>query len=117
MPVGEHLRVGVSTHADVALVQLDGELDLASAPVLESRLEEPEVAGAATVVLDLREVQFIDSTGLRTIFAARSSCRQRGQELAVTRGSEQVQRLLSITRMGEQLRLIDTPEEILPTHG
>jgi anti-sigma B factor antagonist len=111
------LRVWVSAHADAVLVQLDGELDLASAPVLEGRLEGPEVAGAATVVLDLREVQFIDSTGLRTIFAAHSRCRQRGQELAVTRGSEQVQRLLSITRVGEHLRLIDTPEEILPAAG
>ena len=39
---------------------------------------------------------------------------ERGQEFAVTRGSEQVQRLLAITRIGEHLRIIDAPEELAP---
>jgi anti-anti-sigma factor len=112
--VGEHLRVGVRNHADAVVVALEGELDLASAPLLESEIESAEVAAAAGVVLDLRELQFVDSTGLRTIFSAHSRSHERGQEFAITRGSEQVQRLLAITRMGEHLRIIDTPEEMFP---
>ena len=98
----------------VVVVSLDGELDLASAPLLESEIERDEVAEAERVVLDLRELQFIDSTGLRTIFSVHSRAHTRGQEFAITRGSEQVQRLLSITRMSEHLRIIDSPEEMLP---
>ena len=66
---------------------------------------------AAKVVIDLRGLRFIDSTGLRTIFGAHARARERGQEFAVTRGSEQVQRLLAITRLGEHLPVIDPPEE------
>jgi len=114
MSVGEHLRVGVRNHADTAVVHLDGELDLASAPVFESELQRAEVAGAARVVLDLRDLQFVDSAGLRVIVTAHTHARERGQEFAVTRGPEQVQRLLAITRIGEHLRIIDAPEELAP---
>jgi anti-anti-sigma factor len=114
---GEQLRVDVLNRADAALVQVDGELDLASSPLLETSIDSAEVAAAETVVLDLRGVKFIDSTGLRAIFGAHSRATERGQQFAVTRGSEQVQRLLSITRMGEHLRIVDSPEEVLGHSG
>jgi anti-sigma B factor antagonist len=110
---GEQLRVGVDSHSDRVVVRLDGELDLASAPLLESKLDGDLVRDAATVVIDLRGLEFIDSTGLRVIFSAHEEARERGQELAVTRGPEQVERLLSITRVGEHLPVIDSPEELL----
>ena len=76
MASGEQLRVDVRNQAGAVLVQVDGELDLASAPLLESHIDSAEVAAAETVVLDLRGVQFIDSTGLRAIFGAHSRARE-----------------------------------------
>jgi anti-sigma B factor antagonist len=112
--VGEHLHVGVQKHDHaIVVVSLDGELDLASVPLLESEIARAEVRDAAKLVIDLRGLQFIDSTGLRAIFEAHAGARERGQEFAVTRGSEQVQRLLSITRLGEHLPVIDSPEQML----
>jgi anti-anti-sigma factor len=64
-------------------------------------------------VLDLEDLQFVDSTGLRIILAAHERAQERGDEFAVTRGSRQVQRLLSITRAGEHLRIIESPDELL----
>ena len=52
------------------MLSLHGELDMASAPLLQSKLESAEIEAAAIVVLDLQELQFIDSTGLRIILAA-----------------------------------------------
>ena len=92
---------------------LTGELDLASAPILESEIERSDLAAAAIVVLDLRELKFIDSTGLRVLLAAHERSAERGQEFAVTPGSEQVQRLLSITRVSEHLRIMTSPDELL----
>ena len=114
MSVGGHLNVGVRNQADAVVLHLDGELDLASAPQFEGELERADVTAAATLVLDLRDLQFIDSAGLRMIVSAHENARERGQEFAVTRGSEQVQRLLAITRIGEHLRIIDAPEELAP---
>jgi anti-sigma B factor antagonist len=114
MSVGEHLRVAVRHRADTAVVHLDGELDLASGPLFESELRRAEVAGAGALVLDLRDLQFIDSAGLRLIVSAHAQARERGQEFAVTRGPEQVQRLLELTRLDEHLRIIDAAEDIAP---
>ncbi len=95
------------------MVRLHGELDLASAPLLESEIESAELGDTALVVLDLEDLEFIDSTGLRIILAAHTRSQERGQEFAVTRGSQQVQRLLSITRVTDHLRIIASPDELL----
>jgi anti-sigma B factor antagonist len=108
----EHLRIEVRREPDRAVVCLHGELDLASAPLLQSEIEN--IAGDdGALVLDLEDLQFIDSTGLRIILATHERSRERGQEFAVTRGPQQVQRLLSITRVGEHLHIVDSPDELL----
>lgn len=108
----EHLRIEVRQEPDRAVVCLHGELDLASAPLLQSEIENIADDDGA-LVLDLEDLQFIDSTGLRIILATHERSRERGQEFAVTRGSQQVQRLLSITRVGEHLRIVESPDELL----
>ena len=109
----DQLTIDVRRDTDRVVVVLDGELDMATAPRLQSAIDEAALAPTASVVLDLRELQFIDSTGLRVILAALQASRERGQEFAVTRGSAQVERLLSITGVAEHLRAIDSPEQAL----
>ena len=94
------------------MLSLRGELDLASAPLLQREVEGSAVAEAAIVVLDLQELEFIDSTGLRVLLSAYERSREHGQEFAITPGSQQVQRLLSITRVDEHLRVIASPDEL-----
>ena len=104
------LQIEVAREADRVVLSLDGELDMASAPLLQSALEDAHLAAPEMVVLDLRRLQFVDSTGLRIILAARNRCRERGQELAVTRGSEQVERLLSVTGLSDHLQTVAAPD-------
>jgi anti-anti-sigma factor len=113
MAVQQHLQIAVRHEGDLCVLHLDGELDLASAPLFQEELDSQGVRACTRLVLDMRDLRFIDSTGLRIIFSAHAHALERGQEFAVTRGSEQVQRLLTITRMGEHLRVIDAPEDLL----
>jgi anti-anti-sigma factor len=112
MGAQDQLRIDVRHEADRVIVSLDGELDMANASLLQSTIEEAELEGTA-VVLDLQQLQFIDSTGLRIILATRERCRELGREFAVTRSSDQVQRLLSVTGVAEHLRTVATPGELL----
>ena len=96
----------------MAVLQLQGELDLASAPLLEAEVDRAEVTSAQNLLLDLRELQFIDSTGLRTLFSAYQRASARGQGFAVTDGSPQVQRLLAITRMSEHMKIVASAHEL-----
>jgi anti-sigma B factor antagonist len=111
--VQDQLLIDIRHEKDRAVLSLRGELDLASAPLLQGEIEGSEVAAAAIVVLDLQELEFIDSTGLRVLLGARERTHERGQEFAITPGSKQVQRLLSITRVDEHLRIIASPDELL----
>jgi anti-sigma B factor antagonist len=109
----EQLRIDVRHEPDRVVVALHGELDLASAPLLQGEIESAEVGEATLVVLDVEDLEFIDSTGLRVILAAHTRAQERGRGFALTRGSQQVQRLLSITGVGEHLRIIESADELL----
>jgi anti-sigma B factor antagonist len=109
----EHLRVDAQRERDRVVLRLTGELDLASSPILERALEAAEVTTSPLLVLDLDGLKFVDSTGLRVILLAHESSRGREQEFAITPGSPQVQRLLSITSVTDHLRVIASPDDLL----
>jgi anti-sigma B factor antagonist len=102
----DQLKIDVRHTADRLIVSLAGELDMANAPLLQQAIEEANVDAEAMVVFDLQKLQFMDSTGLRIILALRERCQEHGAQFAVTRSSDQVQRLLSVTGAAEHLRTI-----------
>lgn len=106
-------RVEVRTDGRAAIIVVSGELDLASSPALESELEQVERSDSELLVLDLRELEFMDSTGLSVIVRAHRRLSDDGRSLCLVRGPQQVQRLLDLTGVAERLTLANTPEEIL----
>jgi anti-anti-sigma factor len=74
-----------------------GEVDMVAAPKVEEAVRRLCVEGTTRIVLDLREITFIDSTGLRAMLAADELCRQHRCELSLIPGSEQVQGLFEMT--------------------
>jgi anti-sigma B factor antagonist len=113
MTAAGNLLIDASSEGERAVLRLDGELDLASVPTLERALQDAALVPAAEIVLDLRGLEFIDSTGLRAILLHDNRAAERGQRFALVRGPEQVQRLMHMTGVDEHLRIIDSPEEIL----
>jgi anti-sigma B factor antagonist len=111
--VGEQLTIEVRQAPDRIVLALHGELDLVSAPRLQSAIESDTIDAAEIVVLDLDDVHFIDSTGLRVLLAAHERTAESGQRLAVTPGSPQVQRLLSIAGVNGHLQTIASVDAAL----
>ena len=109
MGASAQLQIEMRREVDRVVFHLDGELDMANAPLLQETLERGDADAAGLVVLNLEELRFIDSTGLRVILWARERYLARGQEFAVTRGSQQVQRLLAVSGAGEHLRSTSEP--------
>jgi len=96
---------------DAVWVHLQGELDLATVPQLTQTLRRPELQ-ARLVVLDLRELTFIDSSGVHAIVEADSRARRDGRRLVVLRGSANVDRLFTLTGSSDRLEFGDLdPEE------
>lgn len=111
-PVQSNFEVEVRDDNQAVVIGVRGELDLASSPALERELESGNASSATLVIVDLRELEFMDSTGLSVLVRAHQRATEKGQQFAVVRGSQQVQRLLSLTGVAERLTLVDSPEEV-----
>ena len=74
-----------------------GELDLVSVDVLNAAVERARADGVPSITLDLRELSFIDSTGLAAIVLASRLCDTNGLELSLIPGSPATQRLFEMT--------------------
>ena len=96
------------TSAGEALISLTGELDLSgTAPLDEEIARLAEEEAVRRVVLDLRELEFMDSSGLRMVALAERRLGAAGRELVLVRGPDAVQRVFAITRMDEHLTFMD----------
>jgi anti-anti-sigma factor len=83
-----------------------GELDLAGIERFERLLTG---AGAATFVLDMRGLTFIDSSGLRALIMADERVRAEGGRIVVVRGPDRVNEVLEVTGVANRLELVDEP--------
>lgn len=106
-------RVETHTTGRAATVTVSGELDLVSSPTLEAALERVGATDIDLVLLDLRGLEFMDSTGLHLLIKAQQRLQELGRQFAVIRGGVQVERLLSLTGVAELLKIVDSPEELL----
>jgi anti-sigma B factor antagonist len=95
------------------VISVSGELDLASSAALEEELARATESDAEQIVLDLRELEFMDSTGLSTLVKAHQRAEGAGKRFGLVRGPQQVQRLLSLTGVEERLRFADSPAELI----
>jgi len=93
-------------------VVLSGELDIASAPQFEEGLEKIEPGVTGVLVLDLRKVEFIDSTGLRAVMAADERARSAGRRFVIIRGTPAVERVFSVTQLDQRLEIVDDPAAV-----
>lgn len=107
-----NFRVDVTTENGAPVLSVRGELDLASSPALEEQVERAVAEAQSTVIIDLRELEFMDSTGLSVLIRAHQRAQEAGHRLAIVNGSRQVRRLLSLTGVAERLTVVDDPEEL-----
>ena len=110
----EALAVHRSDVDGVRLLEVFGELDLATAPRLCALLDEARAERVRRVVIDLTGVDFCDSTGLRALMGASTELRHAGGRLAVAvLPNGGVARLFDVTGIREGLPTHDTQGEAL----
>jgi anti-anti-sigma factor len=98
--------INIETHhvSNGVVYIVTGEVDLATSPEIDNQLDFEEAG--TIVVLDLADVSFIDSTGLRVIVTAHDDAEASGKELRVVAGAK-VRRLLEITGLQARLAVYD----------
>jgi len=103
-----HVEIRESSHAWSVVVR--GEIDMQTAAQLEEVLDRVIEDGARLVALDLKQVDFVDSSGLRVILAVSAKLRAVEGSLFLEGASPTVLQVLEVTGLIEHLRRAD-PEE------
>jgi anti-anti-sigma factor len=102
---------------EAAVVSARGDIDLSTLPQAVTALAEAR-ATAGSLVLDLREVGFMDTSGLRLVIEEQQRAASGGYRFAVVRGPSRVQRLFEIAGLaGEEALFVDAPDQLAAGGG
>jgi anti-sigma B factor antagonist len=95
----------------IPVLSVKGEVDVYSAPTLSENLNQLLDEGSTTVVVDLTEVAFLDSTGLGALIAARSAADKAGGGLSVVCTQDRVLKLFTITGLDGVFAIFPSVDE------
>ncbi|MEA2496807.1 MAG: anti-sigma factor antagonist [Thermoleophilaceae bacterium] len=95
-----------------AWATLSGELDLAATPMLEEGLRTAEADDdARLIVVDLRDITFMDCGGMAIVLESAERQRRAGRRLVLVRGSREVDFVLDIAGASERVEIFDLAPE------
>jgi anti-sigma B factor antagonist len=105
--------VDVHREGGAVVVAPSGELDLVTVERVRLALREARETPVVAVVLDLREVSFIDSAGLQLVLEEHRRAERDGVEFRIRRGPNNVQRLFVMTGLSRHLRWADEQAPVI----
>jgi anti-sigma B factor antagonist len=108
---GRILLAELSDRGDEIVYALTGEIDLSVADELGARISELLRRGSATVVLDLAQLTFIDSSGCRLLVMASREAAEAKRRLVVRNLGGSPRRVLEMTGITDALEVEDDPSE------
>jgi anti-sigma B factor antagonist len=110
-PLPEPFRCEVVPgHGHVRVIPV-GELDLATGSILERTLRDLVGSGFDRLVVDLRRLAFMDSSGLRLLLRWDETAKQDGTELSLIAGPPEIQRVFETTRLLDRLTFVEPPPD------
>lgn len=107
----DEFGIEVSDRDGCVVVAVRGEVDLATAPALKSRLLDLVTAGVTEIVVDLSNTEFLDSTGLGAVVAAYKRVRAHDGHLKLVATSSRVKRVFEITNLDRVVPIVGSVEE------
>ncbi|HUP72409.1 MAG TPA: STAS domain-containing protein [Acidimicrobiales bacterium] len=102
----------VRRHRGWTVVDITGDLDMATAPTLRQLVIQLLSTGVRLVAVDLTAADFVDSTGLGTLIAALKRVRTHDGELVVICPEPRLRRIFELTELVSVFGLRDSAEEL-----
>lgn len=117
-----HLDLSERTVEAHLVIDVNGEVDVHSAPQLSDRLSQAIDSGPNSLVVDMSSLAFIDSTGLGALVAARNHANSTGVSLRLVCSSSRLLKVFRITGLHQVFEIFPTLEQAvridtLPTGG
>jgi anti-sigma B factor antagonist len=101
-------EVRVRPDRDAVYLELTGELDMATSPLVRRHVDELVAAGFTMLVIDLRGLGFLDCSGLRLFLELDADARSDGWSVTLVEGDDDIQRLFTLTDTADTLPFTST---------
>jgi anti-sigma B factor antagonist len=112
MPEQDAIATAVAYQNGIAVLKVDGDIDLATVPALEAAIDEALTTKPTGLVIDLSEVGFLASAGLQTLVATHHNVSESAQ-FAVVANSAATSRPIQLTGLDQIFALYPTLDEAL----
>jgi anti-sigma B factor antagonist len=106
------MQIATTPGSDRFVITVSGEVDLASSPELDTAIIAAIESGASSVVIDLTDVSFMDSSGLGVIVRGLKRCREADKDLDLVITNERVLKVFGITGLDQVIPIHDSIEDI-----
>jgi anti-sigma B factor antagonist len=116
---GSFVELSLSTRTQQAhtVLEVGGEIDVYTAPQLRERLIELVEGGKAHIVVDMEQVEFLDSTGLGVLVGGLKRVRAHDGSLALVCAQERILKIFRITGLEKVFGIFPTVEEAVAASG
>jgi anti-sigma B factor antagonist len=108
------LEIALSQTNGIRVLRLAGEFDLSGVAAFERELARDSSEREDMLILDLRGLTFIDSSGLRAVVRADYRARAEGKRCLLVRGSQRISRVFDLTGVTDRLELVDELPDAAP---
>jgi anti-sigma B factor antagonist len=105
------------TAADESWLLVSGEVDMATAPLLEHAVRDAERARPDRLTIDLSGVGFLDVSGLRVLLLAARRAREDGRRVVLARPTRMIRRLLALTAIDQSVEVLKEYDSPPPVAG
>ena len=103
------IEIATDTTGANPIIRVSGELDLSTCDRLQAAIRAVESLRPAAVVLDLRKVTFLDSTGLRLLLVEEATARINGRRLLLVRPEEGAGRVFRLALLEDRFEFVEAP--------
>ncbi len=104
--VPKPFRCELTQRDDVTLVRPEGDLDMGTAEEFEGYLRQAHAGGATRIVVDLRGLNFMDSTGITALTRWNNAAARDGFDFSLVQGHERIARLFKLTGLHEYFSFV-----------
>lgn len=104
--------VDINKEKSVAMVSLIGALNTETAPAFEARLQEVVAQGLQVTILDMKELDYISSAGLRVIFKAAKQVKSAGHRLAAANRKPHIDKVFEILKALPDMAVFANDQEM-----
>jgi anti-sigma B factor antagonist len=101
------LDISVQSLKRVDLITLSGRVDSSTAPDLEETLEDRMNQGRHNLVLEMSDVNYLSSAGLRALVSALRTCKKKSGDVRIANPSERVSEVMSLAGLDSLFSMYD----------